>query len=103
MLGCIPWPGPLMSQALLHKGLGGMCGSTPSVETPQIFDTGGCNGTCPDQGGGHYGYPARVGSHPQGQNCERGVGSTPPFHPHKFPGAPSSISGPEDLVMLQSP
>lgn len=59
MLGCIPWPGPLMSQALLHKGLGGMCGSTPSVETPQIFDT------CPDQGGGHYGYPARVGSHPQ--------------------------------------
>lgn len=37
-MGCIPRPGPFMSQEPLCEGFGGMCGSTPSLETPQIFD-----------------------------------------------------------------
>lgn len=67
-MGCIPRPGPFMSQAPLCEGFSGMCGSTPSLEMPQIFDTVDSDGTCPDQKDGHNGrVTARVGSNQEGR------------------------------------
>lgn len=57
------WVASLSSQTPLCESFDGMCGSTLSVETPWIFDTGGSSGTCPDRRGAHN-RCATAGTHP---------------------------------------